>query len=365
MVRLGLGLITSSVVLVTFVACGSNDSEPSRPGPDGGGGGSVDGGGAGPSDGAASGATDGAPLSDGSATDGGDGGGSSSFTPAYPGQPRPGTLYWGAAVAANGDPVPRHETPSGHPLAVRRTFFQWSQRTTGLVSTAKDDLAHDRLPWVSVKPPSWAEMGAGSHDAEIDAMIDALGALSGPVWLTVHHEPEGGGGSNTPDDPAGPSGHLAMNTRVRQRIDARGAKNIALAPILMSWTWVAASGRDPEAWWGNGVYHFVGIDHYRDDQKSLLGTDWTTIRTWAKGKGVDVAVGEWGMRGTDATASQRVHEWYDAAAGSSADGTGARVVGLSAFDSGENAPSGSWELKGEQLTAFQLLLADPRTAHVK
>jgi hypothetical protein len=52
------------------------------------------------------------------------------------------------------------------------------------------------------------------------------------------------------------------------------------------------------------------------------------------------------------------------AAGSHADGNGARVVGLSAFDSGLNSPNGSWELKGEQLTAFRELMGDPRTAIV-
>jgi hypothetical protein len=249
-------------------------------------------------------------------------------------------------------------------LAVRRTFFQWNQRTTGLINIAKDDLAHHRLPWVSVKTPSWAEMGAGSHDSEIDEMLTAIDALPGPVWLTIHHEPEGGGGVNAPDDPAGPAGHVAMNERVRQRMTALKVDNIALAPILMSWTWDPKSGRNPDDWWKPGIYDFVGVDHYRDAEATLLTATWSTVRTWAQGKGVDVAVGEWGVRGTDAAAGQRVQEWYDAAAGSNADGKGARVVGLSAFDSALNSPSGSWELKGEQLTTFWKLLNDPRTANV-
>jgi hypothetical protein len=40
--------------------------------------------------------------------------------------------------------------------------------------------------------------GAGQHDREIDELLRALDALPGPVWLTLHHEPEGGAGSNTP-----------------------------------------------------------------------------------------------------------------------------------------------------------------------
>lgn len=38
------------------------------------------------------------------------------------------------------------------------------------------------------------------------------------------------------------------------------------------------------------------------------------------------------------------------------------MVGLCAFDSHLNSPSGSWELQGAQLTVFHELLADPRTA---
>jgi hypothetical protein len=284
---------------------------------------------------------------------------------AYPAQPPAGTIFWGAAVAGNGDPVSRHEQPSGHVLVLRRTFFSWAQRTGYLIDIAKDDLQQGRLPWVSVKTPSWADMAAGKHDAEIDAMLTALAALQGPVWLTVHHEPEGGGGVNEPDDPAGPAGHVAMNKQVRARMTALAVKNVALAPILMSWTWNSASQRNPDEWWAPGIYDFLGVDHYRDAPDSLLTSTWQQLRTWAAAKAVEIAVGEWGVRGSDAAAGQRVRAWYDHAAGSHADGHGARIVGLSAFDSGLNSPSGSWELQGEQLVVFQALLKDPRTADWK
>jgi len=285
-------------------------------------------------------------------------------TPSYPGQPKAGTLYWGAAVSGNGDPSSRHEKPSGAPLSIRRTFFQWAKSATSMVNMAKNDLAAGRLPWVSTKTPSWSEMGAGKHDAAIDKMLKALDALPGPVWLTMHHEPEGGGGKNYPDDPAGPAGHLAMNKRVRQRMTALGVDNVALVPILMSYTWNKYSKRDPEQWWAPGVYDFLGVDHYQNSQASLENQIWSDVRAWAKQKGVEIAVGEWGMRGTDAAAGQRMQQWYNMAAGSHSDGKGARVVGLCAFDSDLNSPSGSWELAGAQLTTFHKLLGDPRTASV-
>lgn len=281
----------------------------------------------------------------------------------YPGYVAPGSLLFGAAIGGNGDPAV-HEDPAGRPLTVHRTFFQWDKRATSMVSMAKDDLVNKRVPWVSVKPPSWAEMAAGTHDAAIDDMLKALAALNGPVWLTIHHEPEGGGASgNTPDDSAGPAGHLAMNERVRQRMTALKTSTIALAPILMSYTWQSVSGRNPESWWKPGVYDFLGIDHYQDSESTLVNNAWATVRTWAKAKGVEIAVGEWGMRGTDAAAGQRLREWYNSAAGSNVDGKGARVMGLAAFDSALNAPTGSWELKGEQLTTFHALLSDPHTAN--
>ena len=145
---------------------------------------------------------------------------------------------------------------------------------------------------------------------------------------------------------------------------------IALAPILMAWTFDENSGRDADDWWGPGIYDFLGIDIYRDAEASLMtfgtadeggGFLWPYIRDWAEGKGVDVAVGEWGMRGDDQAAGQRVNDWYDEAAGSHNDGNGARVVGLCVFDSQGGL---GWELAGEQLVEFRNLMGDSRTASI-
>lgn len=237
-----------------------------------------------------------------------------------------------------------------------------------MIDIAKGDISKGRLPWVSIKTPSWQEMAAGSHDSEIDDMLRALDGIAGPVWLTVHHEPEGGGGVNKPDDPAGPAGHLEMNRRVRQRMIALGVDNVALAPVLMDWTWESSSGRNPNEWWDGSVYDFIGVDHYvcysgssSCEHESLLNSTWTKIRNWAAAKGVDIAVGEWGMRGTDEDARARMRAWYDSAASS---GGAGRVVALAAFDSDQNVPA-SYFLTGSQLEEFHVLLNDVRTARVK
>ena len=257
-----------------------------------------------------------------------------------------------------------HERDAGHPLAVHRTFFQWRQRIGALPDRARSDLAVGRLPWVSIKTPTWKAMVSGAHDGEIDELLRALDALAGPAWLTIHHEPEGGAGVNHPDDPAGPAGHVAMNRRVRQRMQALGVDNVALVPVLMTYTWDPRSGRNPKQWWAPGIYDLLGVDHYIYDESPLVDDIWREVRAWAEAKGVDVAVGEWGMRGRDAAAGERVRAWYDHAVGSGSDGEGARVVALAAFDSDLNSPMGGWTLTGSQLTTFHALLTDPRTAEI-
>ncbi|HJR90849.1 MAG TPA: hypothetical protein VJ938_00250, partial [Acidimicrobiia bacterium] len=149
---------------------------------------------------------------------------------------------------------------------------------------------------------------------------------------------------------------------------ALAVDNIALAPILMDWTWNPASGRDPDAWWDSQIYDFMGVDHYvcYNDESScqddgMLTGDWATIRAWAATEGVDLAVGEWGMRGTDADAGERVRSWFEHAVNSHQDGGGARVVGMAAFDSDPHNTE-SFELAGEQLAAFHELMGDNRAA---
>ena len=295
---------------------------------------------------------------------GGDADHAERFTPAYPAQPPPGTLYWGAAVAGNGDPVQRHEKPANAPLSIRRTFFRWQHIDSGwLERIVRDDHANGRLPWISVKTPPWAEVAAGRHDASIDRLLKLLGDTGRPVWLTVWHEPENDAGDEARRESMGsPADHLAMNRRFRQRLTALEVENVALGPVLMAWTWDPRSDREPEAWWDGEVYDFLGIDIYRDREATVMTDVWFDVRRWAGEREVDIAVGEWGMRGRDRAAGERVRRWYEAAARSHDDDRSARVVALCAFDSHLNSPTGSWELRGEQLRVFQQLLSDPRTA---
>ena len=283
-----------------------------------------------------------------------------SFAVAFPGDVAPGSVRWGAAIGGNADPA-RHESVAGNQMGLRRTFFQWHQRTGSMVRTATVDLAAGRLPWVSVKPPSWAAVGSGTHDGEIDEMLRALDALNGPVWLTVHHEPEGGGGKNFPDDPGGAAAWRAMQERFRMRMDALGTDNIAFAPILMAWTFNPLSGRNPADWWVDGIWDFAGIDHYIDSESAttMWSSTWTVANSFYAGKGLKVAIGEWGNRGTDAAAAAEMNGFYQSALQSGSTPGTAQLIGLAYFDSNLNSPSGGWELFGQPLAQFRQLMGAP------
>lgn len=279
----------------------------------------------------------------------------------FPAKPAAGSVYWGSSVTNNGDPAV-FEAATGEVLAVRRTFYQWRHRSGSMVEAAAADVVAGRLPWVSVKTPSWMSMASGGHDSEIDEMLIGLDAIDGPVWLTIHHEPEGGGeDGNNPDDEGGPVAHLAMNRRVRDRMTTLGTDNISLAPILMSWTFLPESGRNPDDWWEPGIYDFLGIDHYQREESSLLTDGWWNVRRWAAENRTDVAVAEWALDGSDEKAGERIREWFDAAVASDADGRGARVLALTAYDS---TGDGGRRLDGDALRVFEELMSDPRVAQI-
>lgn len=277
----------------------------------------------------------------------------------YPGQTDPETVLWGASVPCNGDPRPRHEDPAGAVLGVRRSFFQWRHRTTWLPEVTKVDLAAGRLPWVSIKPPPWEEVARGDHDDEVDQLLEGLRDLRGPVWLTVNHEPEGGGErGNVPDDPGGPAAHRAMNRRIRERMTALEIDNIALAPVLMSYTFNPDSGRDPDEWWEPDIYDFVGIDVYSRQEGPGQTAVWTAIREWSADRGKDIAVGEWGLLDTGGDVEASIQAWYDDAVSSDDDPGMARIVGLAYWDNESQSEEG-WRLDGDRLTTFQDLLSAP------
>ena len=164
------------------------------------------------------------------------------------------------------------------------------------------------------------------------------------------------GGVNSSDDPSGPSGHLAMNRRVRQRMNRLGTNNIALAPILMAWTWDPKSRRDVNTYWDASVYDFVGVDIYAQSGGTMLRPVWYDVRRWAGARGVDVAVAEWGLSSYGSSAASHMRDWYSAAVGSHNDGRGARTTALAVFDSDKSTSGDFRALRNQTLSTFRSLI---------
>lgn len=294
----------------------------------------------------------------------------------FPGDPNPletGKAYWGAAVGSNDDPKTKYEISAGKSLSVRRTYWDWG-KLDKMANTARADIQSNRLPFVSTKTPGWSEMASGKRDAEIDAMLRNLDSVGGPVWLTVHHEPEGGcrdncKGPKGEDDEAGSAGWLAMQKKIRERMDAVGTENIAFVANLMTWTWDKRSGRNPADWWADNVWDVYTANSYCDDAKgkcdnggeSAVSIDmWKNFEQFAISKNIPYGTGEWGDRGSGPGSGGDILKAWNHGFDKKSD-----LVVWSYFDSDLNSPTGGWTLQGEALTSFQdILKNDTRVMRV-
>lgn len=82
------------------------------------------------------------------------------------------------------------------PVKARRLFGQLSS-TSGLVTTAKNEIAAGRYPVLSFKVPNndWSGVASGTYDAQLRTLASSLAPLPGKVFVTLHHEPAGDGTS--------------------------------------------------------------------------------------------------------------------------------------------------------------------------
>ncbi len=168
------------------------------------------------------------------------------------GVPRCGVLL-GAAYGANSDPVD-WEQAMGHPLGVRRTYWD-AEEVTVAVDTARRDLQLQRLPWISFKLPySWEGMRDGLGDAWALDVARRLSQLDGPVWLAFHHEPEGDGDV---------SAWTAMQERLAPIVRA-AAPNVAYSVILTGWNQLYGSSQYSfdSIWPDDTEIDIVGFDVY-------------------------------------------------------------------------------------------------------
>lgn len=307
----------------------------------------------------------------------------------FPGDPNPrvtGKTYWGANVFAllpdgtkTSDVYNRHEKPADTSLALHHRYFQWSNVTSNgassIVNAAKTDHTANRLPYVTFKTnDSWAAMGNGSHDASIDALLRGLDSLGKPVWLTAWHEPENdtNGGTRTA------STWKSMQTRIRQRMNALGTKNIAFMPHFMGGTTRNDNGAsyDINQWWLDGIWDVVMFSNYC--QRSCVDGGGNTFDTgerkssikFLESKGVPWGVGEWSL--SERTTGELKFTKYFMSyfeQGFKGDGTKPYdAVAYSYFDADESRPDGSSPyyatLRDANLDEFHRIMRDPRVMRI-
>jgi hypothetical protein len=268
--------------------------------------------------------------------------GTPTSTPTASGQ-RP---YVGAAVQTNGDPASL-EASAGRVLGLHRTYWNYSKINASITQATADAKA-GRIPWLSYKlPVSWAAAASGQADAATRDLAAKLATVPGPVWVALHHEPEGDG--NLPD-------WVAMQKRLLPILAT--APNVRTSIILTAWDTFDSKNPDYSlnSLWPGNMVSILGFDAYnRYGDANHPNNGWMEMSHYydeiapaAKKLGVDWAIAETGY--TDAAAAKDP-DWLTRAYDDMANRTDLPGLGLCYFDSTANSV-GSWTLSGVKDTKF-------------
>jgi hypothetical protein len=198
--------------------------------------------------------------------------------------------YMGGAYGANANLGP-WERSLGKTLGVHRTYWG-SGNIASAVRTAKADASKKRVPWMSFKAPySWSAMASGKGDAWARNLARQMKTVNGPVWVAVHHEPEGDGDVQT---------WKRMQARLAPIMRA-AAPNLGYSIIFMGYhQFKGAAKYSLSRTWPNTKIDVAGFDIY-EMYGSKGSTKWKRftrdyfqpIRAWARKTGV-----AWGLAET-------------------------------------------------------------------
>ena len=232
-------------------------------------------------------------------------------TTRFPGDPGLGNMYVGESIGG-GDPSSREKQWSAT-VGAYRSYFQWNQNQA-IADRAKRDLDAGRLPYISFHSAgagSWADITKGNQDAVLKDLLSKLGALNGPVWLCMDHEPV--------DDTQ--RGTAADFGAANKRIMGMLPKNVALVPTLQTAPFdpTVGGGQNIAPWYPDGSYTFVGLDtynhryyvptpgnKYRDPTTVLSVLD--LVRKQLNKPDVPIAIAEFGTR-TDPANPGKAAQW--------------------------------------------------------
>lgn len=256
------------------------------------------------------------------------------------------SMLVGAAVGGNSDPGPL-ETALGHPLALRRTYYGSSldERNKALSTVGLDQRA-GRIPFISFKAPyPWVDMAAGKGDAWAAWIGSKLAETGKPVWVVIHHEPEG--------DQADIAAWVGMQRRILPLLKSEHVKvGICLTGYPQVRPLESGSKYTLDKMWPGPVADFLAVDLYQRYGTTDAGLKWTPldefygiVAKFAAQVGVPWGTGETGVTDEAHAADP------DAVADLFAMHRKHGAAFLTYFNSSLNS-KGSWPLTGSKLAAF-------------
>ena len=221
----------------------------------------------------------------------------------------------------NAGAVAAFEAKLGRKLDAHWVFARWDDPlSSGIVA---GDITRGRIPILSIRPQrkdgstlSWGSIAAGTHDANIRSQADAIAALSAPIILTLHHEPDQINHGTAAEFVAAWRHYVSI-------FRARGVTNVA-------WNWIMtpSSFRTPPIgpganalYPGDDVVDWISLDPYNWYGCMPNGpTAWRPLRemvtpfaAWAEPHGKPLMLAEWASAEDPARATRKA-EWFAEAA---------------------------------------------------
>jgi hypothetical protein len=248
----------------------------------------------------------------------------------------------GAAYGSNTDPT-AWERRMGRSLGVHRTYFAATD-VAEAVATVEQDLAAQRIPWISFKlPHSWAEMADGKGDVWARDLATRLAASEGAVWVAFHHEPEGDGDI---------AEWTRMQTRLAPLVRAL-APNVAYSIILTGWNQFHGPAEYRlDSLMPNTKVDLLGLDVYDEfgvngnrEHTPMKKEYFTKVHAWTKAHAMAWGLAETGFTDESAADDPR---WVEQ---TFADLVATHGVALTYFNTDVNAVA-SWKLSGAKEDAF-------------
>jgi hypothetical protein len=221
----------------------------------------------------------------------------------------------------NAGAVAAFEHRLGRKLDGHRVFARWDDPlSSGVVAS---DVTRRRTPILSIRPQrldgsilSWESLAAGTHDADIRDQADAIGALTAPVLLTLHHEPDQTH-YGTPAEFVAAWRHYVAVFR------DRGVTNVA-------WNWIMTPssfrtppigpgadalypGDDVVDWMSLDPYNWFACSEGKPPAWRPLREMLTPFAAWAEPHNKPLMLGEWASA-EDPARPTRKAEWFAEAA---------------------------------------------------